>query len=215
MSGETVEVRRYSAGQRMNHWVAAGLFVLLALSGMALFDPGLFFLTDLFGGGQTTRAVHPWFGVVFALSFLGLLVRFAHHNIWGRGDARWMCKIGAVLGNREEELPEVGRYNAGQKLVFWAMVLLTIVMLVTGLVIWDVYFQAYTSIPTKRLAVLIHSVAAILFILVLFVHVYAAIWVRGTMRGMLRGTVTAGWAWRHHRKWLREEAARQSAARTR
>jgi formate dehydrogenase subunit gamma len=44
------------------------------------------------------------------------------------------------------------------------------------------------------------------------VHVYAAIWVRGTVSAMTQGSVTAGWAWRHHRKWLREEAAKERGA---
>ena len=54
---------------------------------------------------------------------------------------------------------------------------------------------------------LIHSVAAVVIICVWIIHVYAAIWVRGTIRAMTRGSVTGGWAWRHHRKWLRALAA--------
>jgi formate dehydrogenase subunit gamma len=71
-------------------------------------------------------------------------------------------------------------------------------------VIWDQYFAGYTTVEQKRLAVLIHALAAIVIICVWIVHVYAAIWVRGTFSAMTRGRVTGGWAWRHHRKWLRE-----------
>ena len=60
------------------------------------------------------------------------------------------------------------------------------------------------SIEQKRIAVLVHSLAAVIAICVWIVHVYAAIWVRGTIRAMTRGTVTGGWAWRYHRRWLRE-----------
>jgi len=77
-------------------------------------------------------------------------------------------------------------------------------MFVTGLVIWDQYFLGYTSIETKRWAVLIHSVAAIFAIAIILVHIYAGIWIRGTSRAMMRGDVSAGWAFRHHRKWLRQ-----------
>src|SRR5205085_11417838 len=90
------------------------------------------------------------------------------------------------------------------KLVFWSMSILIIVLIVTGVIIWDQYFLAYTSIPTKRWALFIHTVAAVVIICVWIVHVYSAIWVRGTIRAMTRGQVTGGWAWRHHRKWLKE-----------
>jgi formate dehydrogenase subunit gamma len=74
-------------------------------------------------------------------------------------------------------------------------------------VIWAAYFSPYTTIETQRVALLIHSLAAIAAILVWITHVYAAIWVRGSVRGMTPGYVTPGWAWRHHRKWLRRLAA--------
>jgi len=198
---------RYTTAARLNHWVTAACLILLALSGMSLFHPALFFLTALFGGGAYTRAVHPWIGCVLMASFALLFVRFWHHNLWLREDNTWLRKIRAVLANDEESAPEVGRYNAGQKLVFWSMSLLILVLFATGLVIWDQYFFGYTSIEQKRVAVLVHSLAAITAIMVWIAHVYAAIWVRGTVGAMTRGSVTGGWAWRHHRKWLREEAA--------
>jgi formate dehydrogenase subunit gamma len=84
------------------------------------------------------------------------------------------------------------------------MSILIVVLIVSGFAIWDQYFAAYTTIEQKRIAVLIHALAAIVIICVWIVHVYAAIWVRGTFSAMIRGHVTGGWAWRHHRKWLRE-----------
>ncbi|MDB5417187.1 MAG: fdoI, partial [Phenylobacterium sp.] len=92
---------------------------------------------------------------------------------------------------------------AGQKFVFWAMVLLIPALLFTGLVIWEVYFSAFTPLVVQRIALLLHSALAIAAILVWVVHVYAGFWVRGSVRAMTRGHVTPGWAWRHHRKWLR------------
>jgi formate dehydrogenase subunit gamma len=84
---------------------------------------------------------------------------------------------------------------------------LIIILIASGFVIWDQYFYDFTSIPQKRLAVLIHAIAAVVIICVWIVHVYAAIWIRGTIGAMTRGQVTGGWAWRHHRKWLRELVA--------
>lgn len=197
-------VPRYTAAQRVNHWITAGLFTLLALSGLAMFSPYLFFLSAIFGGGQATRAVHPWMGVVLLASFALLFVRFWKLNIPNRDDVEWSLKIKDVVANHHERLPELGKYNAGQKGVFWSQTALILVMFGTGIVIWDQYFFAYTSIEIKRWAVLAHSVAAIFAIAIILVHIYAGIWVRGTGRAMVRGSVTGGWAFRHHRKWLRD-----------
>ena len=202
--GNPVKVDRYTGGARVNHWITAVSLVLLALSGLALFHPSLFFLTGLFGGGQITRAIHPWIGVVLFFSFFGLFIRFWRANLWEHTDIVWLSKIRDVLTGHEERLPEVGKYNAGQKVVFWSMSLLILVLITTGFVIWDQYFSAFTTITQKRLAVLVHALAAVAIISVWIVHVYAAIWIRGTIGAMTRGQVTGGWAWRHHRKWLKE-----------
>jgi formate dehydrogenase subunit gamma len=202
--GDPVTVDRYTTGARINHWITAASLVLLALSGLALFHPSLFFLTGLFGGGEITRAIHPWIGVVLFFSFLGLFFRFWKANLWKSEDGTWLSRLRDVLTKHEERLPDVGKYNAGQKLVFWLMSILIVVLILSGFATWDQYFSQYTTVEQKRVAVLIHSLAAIVIICVWIVHVYAAIWVRGTIRAMTRGSVTGGWAWRHHRKWLRE-----------
>ena len=202
--GKPVIVDRYSAGARVNHWITAASLVLLALSGLALFTPALYFLTGLFGGGATTRMIHPWIGVLLFVSFMGLFFRFYRLNLWERNDNVWLSRLRDVLANDEGKLPEVGKYNAGQKMVFWSMSLLILVLITSGVVIWDQYFSNYFTIDQKRVAVLVHSVTAIVAICVWIVHVYAAIWVRGTIGAMTRGQVTGGWAWRHHRKWLRD-----------
>jgi formate dehydrogenase subunit gamma len=202
--GNPVTVDRYTPAARINHWITAASLVLLALSGLALFHPSLFFLTGLFGGGETTRAIHPWIGVVLFFGFLGLFLRFWRANLWKGEDGTWMRRLSDVLRSNEEKLPEVGKYNAGQKMVFWLMSALIIILICSGLVLWDQYFAEYTTVGQKRAAVLIHALGAIVIICVWIVHVYAAIWVRGTIRAMVKGSVTGGWAWRHHRKWLRE-----------
>src|SRR5262245_43583629 len=116
-------VARYTTGARINHWITATSLILLALSGLALFHPSLFFLTNLFGGGQTTRAIHPWIGVVLAVSFTGLFIRFVTLNFWNKDDTHWMRHLGNVINDQEEGMPELGKYNAGQKLVFWGQTL--------------------------------------------------------------------------------------------
>jgi formate dehydrogenase subunit gamma len=207
-------LQRNTTAARINHWITGGCFVLLVLSGLSMFHPMLFYLSNLFGGGQWTRAVHPWIGTVLLLSYLGLIVQFWRDNFWNRDDIAWMKAIDRVIANQEEGVPEVGRFNAGQKFVFWSMALLVPVLFFTGLIIWEVYFGSATSIEVQRTAVLIHSAAAIAAILVWIIHVYAAIWVSGSVRAMTQGYVTPGWAWRHHRKWLRRLAASGSSGPT-
>jgi formate dehydrogenase subunit gamma len=207
-------VDRYTPGARINHWITAGSLILLALSGLAFFHPSLFFLTGLFGGGVLARMIHPWIGVILLISFTGLFIRFVRFNLWNRDDTQWMRRLGDVINARDERLPELGKYNAGQKLVFWSQTVLILILFASGLVIWDQYFFEFTTLEQKRIAVLVHAIAALLAILVWIVHVYAAIWVRGTVRAMTRGSVTGGWAWRHHRKWLRQEVSKDSGERT-
>jgi formate dehydrogenase subunit gamma len=210
--GKPVVVNRYNLGARINHWITAVSLVLLALSGLAMFHPSLFFLTALFGGGQMTRTLHPWIGVVLFLSFAGLFIRFWKANLWKSEDNTWLRRIRDVVAGNEEKLPELGKYNAGQKFVFWGMSILIILLIGSGIVVWDQYFFPFTTIEQKRIAILVHAAMAVVAILVWIVHVYAAIWVRGTIGAMTRGKVSGGWAWRHHRKWLRELVARKTGA---
>src|SRR6201992_3926256 len=194
---------RYSAAHRINHWMTAVCFVLLLLSGLAVFDPMLFFLSNLFGGGQWMRAAHPWIGCVLFVSYMGMIVQFWRDEMWSRDDIAWLRAFDRVIVNEEEGVPEIPRLNAGQKFVFWAMALLVPVLFFTGLVIWEVYFGSATTIEQQRMAVLIHSLAAIAAIIVWVIHVYAGLWIRGSMHAMTQGYVTPGWAYRHHRKWFR------------
>src|SRR5580698_2188481 len=164
---------RNTTAARINHWITAACFVLLILSGLSMFHPLLSFLALLFGSGQWARAIHPWIGCVLLVSYAGLIVQFWRDNFWNRDDIAWMGAIVRVLRNEEEGVPEVGRFNAGQKFVFWSMALLVPALFLTGLVIWEYYFGETTTIETQRAAALI--------------HVYAAIWGRGAMRGMTQG----------------------------
>src|ERR1700751_4480078 len=113
---------RYTAKERVNHWIVAMAFVLAGLSGLALFHPALFWLSNLFGGGPWTRILHPFIGLFMVLVFLGLSARVWHENRLASADWQWLRQWRDVVNNREEHLPEVGRYNGGQKLGFFAIV---------------------------------------------------------------------------------------------
>lgn len=222
--GAHVRVRRYSGSARFNHWIVAITFVLLMLTGLSLFHPSFYPIAEnLFGGGAVVRWLHPWMGVVLAVAFLGLFIRFFWQNLPETTDFVWLARIRHVLkADDEDYLPEIGKYNAGQKFVFWSQFVLVGVLFVTGVGLWEAglaYFENLfgfkATIEQKRWAALLHAVAAVLAITIWIIHVYAAIWVRGTLRAMTRGFVTGGWGWRHHRKWLRKEVDKGEVERPR
>ncbi|WP_374439422.1 formate dehydrogenase subunit gamma [Pseudomonas panipatensis] len=197
------DIQRYTANERSNHWMVAILFFLAGLSGLALFHPALFWLSELFGGGPWTRILHPFLGLAMFLFFLGLVLRFAHHNLIEKSDIQWLKQWRDVVGNREDNLPEVGRYNAGQKLLFWVLLLCMLVLLLSGIVIWRQYFSAWFPIGLIRLSALLHALAAFVLISSILVHIYAGLWVKGSMGAMLYGWVSRGWARKHHGAWLK------------
>jgi formate dehydrogenase subunit gamma len=204
MSSYPERIVRYSAATRINHWIIAISFVLLALSGLALFHPALFWLTNLLGGGPWTRILHPFIGCFMVAAFFLLGVQFWRDNTLQPRDWTWLRKINEVVNNREQNLPEVGRYNGGQKLLFFAIVVCLICLLLSGIVIWREYFSGYFSIGVLRLGALAHAFFGFVLICAIIVHIYAGIWVKGSIRAMTRGWVTPGWAWKHHRAWFRE-----------
>ena len=203
------ELVRYEPATRINHWIVAISFVLLALSGLALFHPALFWLTNLFGGGPWTRILHPFIGLVMVIAFVFLGAKLWHENVMQPRDWQWLRQIKDVVNNREDALPEVGKYNAGQKLLFYAIVLCLIGLLMSGIVIWRAYFAVYFSVEVIRFASLLHAFCAFVLICAIIVHIYAAIWVKGSVKAMTRGTVSYGWAWKHHRLWFREATRAQ------
>ena len=195
---------RYSAATRINHWIVAISFVLLALSGLALFHPALFWLTDLFGGGPWTRILHPFIGCFMAAAFILLGMKLWRDNMLQQRDWTWLRNIKDVVNNREENLPDVGRYNGGQKLLYFTIVVCLACLLLSGIVIWRQYFSGYFSIGLVRLGALAHAFFGFVLICSIVEHIYAGLWVKGSIRAMTRGWVTLGWAWKHHRAWFRE-----------
>jgi len=197
-------IERYTANERVNHWFTAITFVTLALSGLALFHPAMFWLTNLLGGGTWTRILHPFIGVAMFVSFFAMARSFWVHNKLTRTDAEWLAHWRDVMNNREEALPDVGRYNGGQKMLFWVMFLTMILLLVSGIVIWQPYFAPVFPITLVRLAALTHAICAFVLIFGIIVHIYASFWIKGSMRAMTRGYVSSAWAKKHHTAWYRD-----------
>jgi formate dehydrogenase subunit gamma len=97
----------------------------------------------------------------------------------------------------------VGKYNAGQKLAYWAMLASMLALMVSGLIIWRQFFSHMFTIEAIRTAALVHAISGVVLILTIIVHVYAAIWVKGTIGAMTKGTVSRAWAKHHHPLWYR------------
>ena len=196
------DIVRYTAAERVNHWVVAISFVLLALSGLAFFHPSFFFMTNLFGGGPWTRILHPYIGVVMAVGFLVMFLRFWQLNIIEKRDVEWLKNVGALVNGEHEKMPPVEKYNGGQKVLFWLLVLCMLGLTITGVAMW----RAWWNLPVTlvRIGSVVHALCAFGLIGLIIAHVYAAIWTKGTIRAMTRGTVTRAWARFHHPLWFRK-----------
>lgn len=197
-------LQRYTANERSNHWAVALLFILAGLSGMALFHPALFWLSNLFGGGTWTRILHPFIGVAMAIMFVLMALRFAGRNRIKAHDRQWLSQWRKVINNNEEGVPAAGKYNGGQKLLFWVLVVSMLMLLLSGVVIWREYFSGFFAIGVIRLASVLHAFFAFVLIASIVVHVYAAIWVKGSVGAMTSGKVSWAWARKHHKLWYDE-----------
>ena len=201
--GNGNDLQRYTKHDRQQHWLIAASFMLAAISGMALFYPAFFSLSYVLGGPTWSRILHPFIGAVLFLVFFWAAKYLYRVNTMTDADRQWLRRIIDVLRNRTVGLPEVGHYNAGQKILFWSQVYGIALMLVTGIILWQPWFAPYFPVGLVRLAALVHAVAAVVLVAGIIIHVYAVIWVKGTLRAMTRGTVTRAWAKTHHPGWYR------------
>lgn len=194
---------RYNASERTNHWIVAICFVLAALSGLAFFHPFFWPLSQLFGGGVWTRILHPFIGLLLVIFFVSMFVRFRRLNRMRAADWAWLKRVGEMASNADDRnMPAQEKYNGAQKLVFWATSGCLLLMVLSGIVMWRAYFTF--PVTLVRLAAVIHAATAAVIIAVIIVHIYAAIWVRGTLHAMLYGTVSRAWAKQHHETWYRQ-----------
>lgn len=202
-------IQRYKKSERFNHWVVAGCFVLLAVSGLGFFYPSFFWLTEVFGSPQLARILHPFIGVIMFLGFFIQFFRYVKHNFFERDDIKWMLGIKHILLGKE--IGDTGKYNAGQKCMFWLMTISMALLFISGLIAWRQFFSGYFPIWVVRIALLVHSASAILLIVGIIIHVYAALWIKGTIPAMVEGVVTQEWAKKHHPRWYREMMAKKAA----
>ncbi|QKJ88420.1 Formate dehydrogenase N gamma subunit [Paramixta manurensis] len=210
MNKPQAEILRTRFIDRACHWCVVISFFLVALSGIAMFFPTLQWLTETFGTPQMGRILHPVFGVLIFCLLVFMFFRFVKHNIPEREDLPWIKNIIEVLKGNEHHVAEVGKYNAGQKMMFWSIMSLILVLLVSGIIIWRPLFAHWFPIPLIRLCLLIHATAAIVLIHAILIHMYMAFWVKGSIRGMVEGRVSQKWAQKHHPRWYRKLMSKQT-----
>jgi formate dehydrogenase subunit gamma len=214
--GETIvhrgELLRHPVYTRVLHWTVAIFFILSLLTGFAVYSPWLYrWITPLFGGGPLTRLLHPWFGLVFEVAFFFQFLNWFAPMAWNDADTRWFRRIKQYTTNREKlEHEEVGFFNGGQKLYFWAIVVSAVLFLITGLLLW---FDHVVPRWIVAVSYVIHDLAALLMLAGFIIHIYeGTAAMPGTFRAMTNGTVTEKWAWTHHPAWYRAFTGRDPRA---
>lgn len=198
-------ILRFSEYERIFHWVLASVFLLLALSGLILLL-GRDLLIPVLGHqlfslvASSSKEAHNLFGPIFLLSLLLIFFSFAKKNLYARGDFNWLAKGGGMIG---KEHPSSGFFNLGEKIWFWLLILIGLVISLSGLVL--VSPSLGQSRVLMELSHVIHSVSALILIGVSLGHIYlATIGTEGTREGMKSGYVDSRWAQLHHDRWAEE-----------
>jgi formate dehydrogenase subunit gamma len=199
------KIERFSAFERAAHWSNAAAFVILAVSGIVMAF-GKFFLLPVLGltlNGWLSyglKNVHNFVGPVFAVSLLIIIVTFVRDNLPAKGDLNWLLKGGGMLSGHEIKS---GRFNAGEKVVFWAGVfVLGLIVVASGLAMDRLLPGLSYERSTMQVAHLVHSVSNILMMAMFMGHIYlGTIGTEGAYQGMKTGYVDETWARQHHELW--------------
>ena len=193
---------RFNAVERTVHWMVALSFAYVTLTGLSMWSPRMFWISTLAGGGTTARAWHPWSGVGFAAIFAVMCIRWASQMKLDKDDRKWLARAHRYAVHDHTGLPEAGRFNAGQKMLFWIQCVALVLLLASGIVLW---LPESTARILREAAILIHPAGAVVSITGIILHVYmGTAAVPRALRGMVRGWVTPGWMALHHPKWYRE-----------
>ncbi len=202
-------VPRYSFGERANHWIGALAYIYLLITGLAFWSPYLFWLAVIVGGGPTARFWHPWLGLVFTASLFWTFKEWRRDMQMTEDDRRWGKAIPYYIENEDDKLPPQGRFNYGQKLFFWGIFYSVILLLLSGIVLWETDLVPWDLRFLRYTAVLIHVSVALITIGLFLIHVYmSAILEEGSFGSMIHGYVTRAWAWTFHRTWYYEVTGR-------
>jgi formate dehydrogenase subunit gamma len=207
-------VLRYTFAERLNHWLAAGSYIYLLLTGLAFWSPWLFWIALALGGGQISRTLHPWVGLLFAYSVMRMYGYWAPQMKSSAADRQWWESLHYYIRNEDDKMPPAGRYNAGQKMLFWTFFYCAILLLLTGLVLWFPEKIPWSFRWLRYVSVLLHPVVALLTIANFMIHIYMSVFAeRGAFGSVIRGDVSLEFAKRYHPAWYEEIVGKPAAPR--
>jgi formate dehydrogenase subunit gamma len=209
-SGRTIV--RFSAFERLVHWMTAACFIILAISGLNI-TFGKQLILPLIGEQAFAdmslwlKYAHNYLSFPFTLGVVLMFLMWVAWNIPTKVDVNWIKEGGGLVGDRH---PPAARFNAGQKMIYWIVVLGGAAAAVTGYLLMFPFYG--TNIADMQLAQTIHAVVAMLFIAAMLAHIYiGTIGMEGAVEAMWDGTVDVNWAKEHHSLWLQQEEAKGRA----
>ena len=199
------KIERFTPFERAAHWANAAAFVVLAVSGIVMAF-GKFFLLPIIGAtlfGWLTFALknlHNFFGPLFVVSLLVVIVTFVRDNLPRAGDLTWLLRGGGMVGGAH--VPS-HRFNAGEKVLFWGGVLLIgLVVVGSGLVLDMLVPGLLYSRGQMQIAHMIHAAAALVMMVMFIGHIYmGTVGMTGALDAMRTGYVDEAWAKEHHELW--------------
>jgi formate dehydrogenase subunit gamma len=198
-------VLRYTLHERLTHWVTAGSYLYLLATGLAFWSPWLFWLAVVMGGPQTSRMLHPWVGLIFTGAVWFMFDMWWRQMRFTAVDRAWWNSLRYYITNQDEKMPPAGRYNAGQKLLFWGFFWAGLVLLLSGLVLWFSEYLPWSWRWLRYAAVLLHPIAALVTIANFMIHIYMGVFAeRGAFGSVIRGDVSLAFAKRYHPGWYEE-----------
>jgi formate dehydrogenase subunit gamma len=209
-SGRTIV--RFTSFERFVHWMTATCFIVLAISGLNI-TFGRPLLLPLIGfeafseWSQWAKYAHNYLSFPFTIGVVLIFLMWIAGNIPNKVDVEWIKRGGGIVGH---DHPPAQRFNAGQKGIYWIVVIGGGLVAATG---YELMFPFYISgIEGMQLAQILHSVVAVLFVAAMLAHIYiGTIGMEGAFEAMGSGTVDVNWAKEHHSLWLEEENARAGA----
>jgi formate dehydrogenase subunit gamma len=208
MSGR--KILRFSFFERFNHWLTATSFILLALTGLNyIFGKRLLFPLigpDAFAAwSQWGKYIHNYVSWAFMLGLLFMIVVWIKDNIPSRTDLVWLRSFGGFFGHGDH--PPARRFNAGQKGIFWSVVLGGLALSVSGVLMMFPF--SVLDVNGMQLAQYVHAVVGVLLIAVIIAHIYiGSLGMEGAYSAMSNGEVDLAWAKTHHSLWVEEEQAK-------
>ena len=207
---------RFTAFERFVHWMTATCFIILAISGLNI-TFGRPLLLPLIGfeafseWSQWAKYAHNYLSFPFTIGVVLIFLMWVAGNIPNKVDINWLKRGGGMVGH---DHPPAYRFNAGQKAIYWIVVIGGGALAVTG---YELMFPFYVSgIEGMQLAQIVHSIVAVLFVAAMLAHIYiGTIGTEGAFEAMGTGTVDVNFAREHHSLWLEEQQARAGVNDTR